>query len=56
MKQAQSILNDMGYEAGPADGKAGAKTREAIKAFQSDRGIPVNGRLDSTTQAELIRE
>lgn len=56
LSRAQSILNRIGYDAGTADGQMGPKTRNAIRAFQADRGIPVNGRLDQATQAELSRQ
>ena len=55
LKQAQQKLISMGYYDGRADGKLSAKTREALSAFQSERGIPVTGRLDDATNAELFR-
>ena len=55
LRQAQSTLNEMGYDAGTPDGKMGSRTRNALSQFQTDRGIPVTGRLDATTQAELLR-
>jgi hypothetical protein len=39
----QRGLNELGYDAGPADGLAGAKTRAAIAAFQRDENIPADG-------------
>ena len=55
LRDAQRILNELGFDAGPADGKMGNRTRSALSAFQNERGIPVTGRLDPTTQAELLR-
>ncbi len=55
LRQAQQALNDMGYDAGPADGAMGPRTANALREFQAERGIPVTGRLDATTQAELQR-
>lgn len=43
--QAQTLLSTLGFDPGPADGKIGPKTREAIKAFQRDTGLPVTGRV-----------
>lgn len=43
--QAQTLLRTLGFDPGPADGKIGPKTREAIKAFQRDAGLPVTGRV-----------
>lgn len=39
----QRLLKELGYNVGTPDGAAGAKTKNAIKAFQSDMGFPVNG-------------
>lgn len=55
LRQAQATLNRLGYDAGPPDGQMGPRTRSALRQFQSERGIPVTGRLDATTQAELQR-
>lgn len=55
LKQAQQYLINMGYLQGKADGVMGPKTRAALRAFQSERGLPVTGRLDDATQAELAK-
>ncbi len=55
LRDAQTILNRLGYDAGTPDGQMGPRTRSAISQFQGERGIPVTGRLDATTQAELQR-
>lgn len=55
LRDAQSRLNELGFDVGTPDGKMGAKTQAALRDFQADRGIPVTGRLDATTQAELQR-
>ncbi|MEL6724944.1 MAG: peptidoglycan-binding protein [Pseudomonadota bacterium] len=44
----QTVLNGLGYEAGAADGLAGAGTRTAIRAFQSDYGLETTGNIDAT--------
>lgn len=54
-KQAQQKLIDLGYLQGAADGKMGAKTRDAIRAYQRDRGLPVTGMIDDATNAELSK-
>ena len=41
----QLRLNALGYDAGPADGIAGPKTRAAIEAFQSSERITIDGEL-----------
>lgn len=35
-----------GYQPGPIDGIAGARTREAIRAYQRDAGLAVDGKAD----------
>ena len=39
----QRLLNANGYDAGPADGKSGRKTREAIRRYQADSGLFQDG-------------
>nr|WP_239090264.1 peptidoglycan-binding domain-containing protein [Marinomonas ostreistagni] len=39
--QLQQRLKESGYEAGPADGRLGQKTMEALGAFQGDNGLAV---------------
>ena len=48
--QAQQVLQQLGYNPGPADGVYGAKTRSAVEAYQRDNGLPVTGRLDAATR------
>ena len=55
LKTAQQKLIQMGYLEGTADGKMGEKTRQALEAFQRDRGLQVTGRLDEATSAELAK-
>lgn len=45
VRAAQTILSDLGYDPGVVDGVAGRRTREAIRAFQRDRGFPVDGEI-----------
>ncbi len=53
--EARLRLNRLGYDAGPDEGGAPAQTAEAVRAFQSDEDLPVDGRV---TQAlvRLLRE
>lgn len=39
----QQALAARGYDPGPIDGIAGRRTREAIRRYQSDAGLPVDG-------------
>ncbi len=50
----QIRLNLLGYDAGPADGRAGKRTRAALRAFQSDRGIPADGHPSHQVLAILL--
>ena len=50
---AQQALTTLGYNLGEPDGKAGAATTSALKRFQTDRHLPVTGKLDVITLAVL---
>ena len=50
----QAILNNAGYDAGPVDGVMGAKTRDAIMAFQKDNGMAPNGAVDRALVEKLL--
>ena len=41
--QIQQRLNELGYNAGKADGIFGSNTLNAVKAFQKDQGLAVDG-------------
>lgn len=53
VREAQRLLNALGYEAGPADGRTGARTRAAVRRFQRDRGLADDGRIGPATLAAL---
>lgn len=53
IKQAQEKLSAQGLDAGPADGKLGAKTQAAVKQFQQTKGLKASGQLDQPTLAAL---
>lgn len=42
----QRALRKRGYYAGPVDGDIGPNSRNAIREYQADRGLYVNGRID----------
>lgn len=56
IKELQKRLNDMGYDAGPVDGIYGRKTVEAVKQFQKDYGLKVDGDAGPNTIAELTKK
>jgi localization factor PodJL len=54
VRNIQAILNNNGYEAGPADGVLGEKTKAAIKAFQADNGMQADGEVDDELVKALL--
>jgi hypothetical protein len=50
----QARLNNLGFDAGPADGQWTEKTREALKEFQEKHGMTATGEADQATQDELV--
>lgn len=53
VKRAQAALNLAGYDVGVPDGQTGPRTVAAIRKFQSDRNLPLSGRLDEATMGAL---
>jgi peptidoglycan hydrolase-like protein with peptidoglycan-binding domain len=51
--QVQENLRRLGYYKGSVDGVNGPATRNAIRAYQVDRGLPVTGRLDRELLQDL---
>ena len=51
----QHKLNELGYEAGTADGLMGRGTRSAVIAFQQDRGLAATGEADQALLLQLQR-
>ncbi len=47
LAQIQRLLESLGYEPGPADGQLRQKTTSAIRNFQREAGLPVDGRPTS---------
>ncbi len=55
VRNIQAILTKLGYDAGTPDGVSGAKTTEAIKAFQKDAGLKASGNIDEPLIRELLK-
>ena len=53
VRTAQQALRDRGYYSGPVDGELGPVTYASLRAYQRDRGLPMTGRLDSSTARQL---
>lgn len=52
VRQIQEALKARGYDPGPIDNEMGAKTKEALRQFQQENGLPV-GNLDFETLSAL---
>lgn len=46
VRRVQSLLNELGYKAGPEDGILGPKTRQAIRKYKKDNDIAPDGEMD----------
>ena len=53
VRNAQEQLKDDGYYKGAVDGVDGPLTHTAIRNFQHDKNLKVNGKLDRQTRDEL---
>ncbi len=45
IRETQTLLTNLGYQIGAADGAAGPKTRAAIKQFEAVNGLPETGQV-----------
>lgn len=53
VKKVQKALNKRGYSCGTPDGKMGNKTRNALKKFQKDNGLTVDGKIGTQVKKAL---
>ena len=53
VKNAQQILSSLGYEPGRKDGYFSSSTETAVKAFQQETDLQVNGRINDQTARAL---
>lgn len=53
IRMVQIGLSDLGYTPGAIDGFLGDATRQAIRQFQHDRGLPETGEISDDLIAEL---
>ncbi len=54
IREAQRFLNSLGFSAGKEDGIFGRDTETAVKAFQSNTGLPQDGILGASTINALL--
>ncbi|RMD64442.1 MAG: hypothetical protein D6826_02395, partial [Alphaproteobacteria bacterium] len=52
----QQILGALGYEVGPVDGRADARTRAAIREYQRDAGLPETGLISRRLIRHLLAQ
>jgi hypothetical protein len=53
VREAQSLLKQLGYNPGPVDGLAGKKTRRAVMNFQKKQKLPVTGEINDRLLRDL---
>ncbi|HEY5409570.1 MAG TPA: lytic murein transglycosylase [Caulobacteraceae bacterium] len=53
---AQTALKALGYDPGPADGRIGAQTRAALRAWQGKSGLAADGHLTVDLSRRLQQE
>ncbi|MEG6508580.1 SEL1-like repeat protein [Methyloligella sp. 2.7D] len=51
--KTQSLLNSLGYDAGPVDGAMGERTRSAILDFERKNGLPETGEVSTKLVTRL---
>lgn len=56
IREAQSLLRRLQYDAGPSDGIYGRRTRHAVTAYQHDRGLAESGELTPETLSMLRQD
>ncbi|MBD3380065.1 MAG: hypothetical protein GF408_06360 [Candidatus Omnitrophica bacterium] len=54
-REIQKALKNAGYYYGPIDGKIGNKSKRAIREFQADHGLKVDGIVGSQTKQALLK-
>jgi hypothetical protein len=55
LTEVQELLKYLGHDAGASDGHNGPKIQAAVKAFQTKRGIPIDGQAGSDTRQALYQ-
>ena len=54
--EVQRLLNKHGYTAGTADGVMGPNTRHAIRSYQTDAGLNVDGKVSDSLLSALRKK
>ena len=53
VRNIQAGLQRLGYDPGPADGRYGPQTETAIRRFQQDNGLPIDGQPTAVVWQEI---
>ena len=53
VRDAQMALNDKGFSVGAVDGRWGPNTENAVRQFQTSKGLAESGKLDAETMSAL---
>jgi hypothetical protein len=56
VRQVQSWLHALHFNAGAADGRLGRRTAEAVRQYQKQRGLPVDGKITEALRDRLRSE
>jgi peptidoglycan hydrolase-like protein with peptidoglycan-binding domain len=56
VKDIQSMLSELGYDPGPADGVMGRRTRSAIRTYQLHSDLAVNGQPGNSLRKALATD
>lgn len=54
IREVQRRLSELGYRPGPADGAPGRRTHDAIRQYQRDNRLVVNGQITQKLVAHLL--
>lgn len=54
--ETERRLSQLGYDPGPVDGVLTHRTRQALRAYQADSALPVNGRMTRRTVENMRRD
>jgi len=54
VRDIQRMLTELGYRPGGVDGKMGDRTRQAIRRYQSNTGLPVDGHPSRALHEHLL--
>ena len=55
IRRVQTGLAELAYEPGPIDGNLNPQTRDAIRRFERDRGLPETGEIGPALLSELAK-